>query len=146
VFLQRLPSCALLPITSNFQASVATAVEHLRSAVQSILGSIDALRAHSDARLLALQEVCDSGFDHMTSDIAQLKGQVTRIEVLQLRQLESNARLEESVSALVIAANGLRAAEARDVIRPVEAQAVLGSYASRYDLLAQMRSGALLRA
>ncbi len=130
----------------HFQASVAAAVEHLRSAVQGILGSIDALRVHSDARMHALQQVCDSGFEHVTANIEQLKGQVTRIEVLQLRQLESSARLEQSVSALVVAANGLRAAEARDFIRPVDAQVVLGSHAARYDLLAQMRSGALLRA
>ena len=94
----------------------------------------------------ALQQVCDTGFERVSSDIALLKGQVARMEVLQLRQLESSARLEESVSALVIAANGLRAAEARSFSRPVEAQAVLGSHAARYDLLAQMRSGSLLRA
>ena len=112
----------------------------------TITCSIDALRAHCDTRADALQQACDSGFEHVRSDIAELQGQVTRIEVLQQRQLESNARLEENVAALVVAASGLRAAEARDFVRPVEMQAVIGSHAGRHDLLMQMRSGALLRA
>ena len=128
------------------QASVATAVEHLRSAVFNINGNIDAFRVHSDVRFCALQQVLDSGFEKVDVDIAELHAKVTGVQLLQQRQLESNARLEQSMSALVAAANGLRAAEARDEVRPVEMQDMLAGHAGRHDRLMHLRSGALLRA
>ena len=133
-------------LTLPSQASVAAAVEHLRSAVIGINGNVDAFRRHADLRFDTLQQRCDIGFERVNADIAQLQVQVTGVQLLQQRQLESSARLEESMSMLVNAANGLRAADARDVVRPLEMQALIGGHAARQDRLMQMRSGALLRA
>ena len=128
------------------QASIATAVEHLRSAVFNINGSIDSFRLHSDMRFGALQQALDAGFEKVNVDIAELRAQVTGVQLLQHRQLESNARLEHSMAALVSAANGLRAPEARDEVRPLEMQAMFGGHAARHDRLMHLWSGALLRA
>ena len=144
-YASQLPSI-LMPFTLPFQASVAAAVEHLRSAVMGINGNVDAFRRHADVRFDVLQQHCNVGFEQVNAEIAQLQAQVTGVQLLQQRQLESNARLEESMSALVNAANGLRAADARDVARPLEMQALIGGHAARHDRLMHMRSGALLRA
>jgi hypothetical protein len=101
---------------------------------------------HSDTRFDELQQVCDTGFQQVNSEIAALQAQVVGVQQLQQRQLESNSRLEESMASLVVAANGLRAAEARDVVRPLDMQAIIGAQAARHDRLMQMRPGALLRA
>jgi hypothetical protein len=123
------------------QASVSAAVEHLGVAVAGINGNIDKFRSHCDSRFDALQQVCDVGFER----IAELQAQVTGMQILQQRQLESNSRLEESMSALVTAANELRSAEARDAARPLGMQAMLGAH-SRDSLFLQMRTGPMLRA
>ncbi len=86
------------------------------------------------------------GFQQVNADVAELHDQVLAVQQLQQRQLESNSRLEESMAALVHAANGLRSAEARDVARPVDVQAIIGNHAARHDRLMQMQLGALLRA
>jgi hypothetical protein len=93
-----------------------------------------------------LQQVCDTGFHQVNTDIAELHAQVLGVQQLQQRQLESNARLEESMAALVVAANGLRSSEARDSVRPLDIQAIIGANAAHHDRLMQMRLGALIRA
>jgi hypothetical protein len=133
-------------LVTQRQASVAAAVEHLRSAVICINENVNSFRAHSDTRFDELQQVCDTGFQQVNSEIAVLQAQVEGVQQLQQRQLESNSRLEESMASLVVAANGLRAAEARDVVRPLDMQAIIGAQAARHDRLMQMRPGALLRA